>query len=92
VNQPSAHLSRKLNPNEAYYYARTRLQEANSTESSVALTTRVKNSLEKTLKNNRRPAASVRLALWEQRQKQYALMKRSTSYTPHILEAQKSQE
>lgn len=92
MKNQSTSASRKTNPNEAYYYARERLQIVNDPDSTVVVSNRVKLSLEKTLKNNRRPAASVRLALWEQRQKKHPLFQKSNSYTSHILEEKKSKE
>jgi hypothetical protein len=83
--------NRKPNPIEAYYHARERLRIAGS-EDGEPLTIRVKNALAKTLEANRRPAASVRLALWEQRKKHTPLLQKSTSCTPHILEEQKGKE
>ncbi len=92
MKNQSTSASRKANPAEAYYYARERLQEAAHGDAIEGLSNRVKLSLEKTLKNNRRPAASVRLALWEQRQQKHPLFQKSNSHTPHILEEKKGKE
>lgn len=92
MKNQSTSASRKAEPAEAYYHARERLQESAHDNTTEGLSNRVKLSLEKTLKNNRRPAASVRLALWEQRQQKHPLFQKSNSYTPHILEEKKGKE
>lgn len=86
----ASHPSPKADPVSAYYRARERLREAGDSE--VELTKRVRHSLESALENGRRPAASVRLSLWEQRQKATALLRQSKSRTDHILEQQKGDE
>lgn len=89
-NTPSPK-SKKPDPIDAYYRAR-QLLNAEKHEGSEPLTKRVKSALEKTLENNRRPAASVRLALWQQRQETTDLLQKSNSYAPHVLEGQKGRE
>lgn len=84
----AANPSKKADPVSAYYRARERLWEANQ-DPEIELTKRVRNSLESTLESGRRPAASVRLSLWEQRKNVTPLLQQSKSRTDHILERQK---